>query len=274
MRTNHTCPTILPLRRGQRRVRVGCAGFTLTELLVVIAIVSLLIGVLVLGVRGLSGGTSRRAAVGTLMGVFDQARAVAIADGRATYVVFVSAPRGNAPVDADKVATTMWGRAYALFEDPVLTDTMDSTSFQPQQRSNWLYLPTGVAFKSDPGTPASLTDSGPGANDLGVAFKVPAASGSVSVKLPYVKFDSAGQVMDHVNNPSQVLDPTSNRLRVLLFEGMTNSAGTETVLRRNAGTSGANIKYGLDEILLKPTTGRARYTFDPANNLATPTPAS
>lgn len=257
--------------RHQWQAQAGCAGFTLTELLVVIAIVSVLVGLLTLGVRGISSGISRRSAIGTLMGVFDQARAVAVSDGRATYVVFVSAPSGAAPSGTDGVATAMWGRAYAVFEDPALTDATTASNFQPQQRSNWLYLPTGIAFKSaQNGTPASLTDSAPATSDV-TKFKVPATGGPVTISLPYVKFDSVGQIVDHNNTPPQVLDPSSTLLRVLLFEGVASSTGVETTTRRNAGTSGANAKYGLDEILLKPMTGRAKYTLDSSNNLAAST---
>ena len=269
MRTQPNRLPTPPPPGGGPWVRAGRGGFTLVELLVVIAIASILVGLLVLGVRGISGGTSRRSAVGTLMGVLEQARGVAISDGRVTYVVFVSAPNGAAPSGTSGVAATMWGRAYAIFEDPVLTDATTATNFQPQQRSNWLYLPTGVAFKSaQVGTPASLTDSAPATQDV-TKFKVPATGGPVTISLPYVKFDPAGQIVDHVNNPPQVLDPGSTLLRLLLFEGMANSTGAETVIRRNAGTSGANAKYGLDEILLKPMTGRAKYTLDPSYNFAT-----
>ncbi len=198
------------------------------------------------------------------MGVFEQARTVAISEGRSTYVAFVSMPMGQTQ-NAAGVAPTMWGRAYAVFEDPILTDT--STSFLPVQRSSWLYLPVGVAFKSDHSNTsvASLTDSAPPTGDA-TQFKVPASGGPASLKLPYLKFDSTGQIIDHVSN--QVLDPGSAFLRVLLFEGTTDSSGTEVATRRTPGTTGANAKYALDEILLKSATGRARYTFNPSYNLA------
>ena len=160
----------------------GDAGFTLLELLVTMGIAALLMGLLVLGVRGFNSSTNRRAAVGTLMGIFDQARSVAISDGRATYVVFVSAPSGQDQSGAG-VAARMWGQAYALFEDPVLQDGV--TSFVPQQRSQWFYLPTSVAFKcvgtTASSSPDSLTASPPAANDT-TKFNEPAAGRVASLQ--------------------------------------------------------------------------------------------
>ena len=142
------------------------------------SIITVLLAVLVLGLRGLNGSSNRRAAVGTLMGIFDQARSVAISDGRATYVVFVSAPQGQTQ-NTTGVPAQMWGQAYALFEDPVLQDNSNASNFVPQQRSAWLYLPTNVAFKcvsTTDGSPASLTAS-PDPNDK-TQFQVPTTAGA------------------------------------------------------------------------------------------------
>ena len=238
------------------------------------AIVSLLIGLLVISVRGLNGGTSRRAAVGTLMGIFDQARAVAVTDGRATYVVFVSTTRSQGDAST-AVYPAMWGRAYALFEDPALQDSTKASDFVPQQRSSWFYLPTGVAFKcagngddSAPSVTAMLpADNTPTADPT--TFNVPKVSGgTVALSLPYVKFDATGQIIDFQGN---LLTPTTPPVHVLLFEGVVNNVGIETFTHQSAinGTSGQ--KYALDEIVLKPITGRAKYVFDPSYNLTTST---
>ena len=267
MRTDRQPPERASSRRRPARASAGTVGFTLVEMLVVIGIITILLALLTLGVRGLNGSTNRRSAVGTLMGIFDQARGVAISDGRATYVVFVSAPGGKDQSGAG-VPARMWGQAYALFEDPVLQDSTTADKFVPQQRSAWLYLPTNVAFKCVSGSdssPASLTASLPAANDT-TKFNVPAAaSGVVSLALPYLKFDATGQIVDYRN---QLLDPGAAQLRLLLFQGIASAAGTEAVTQRNAADTGANLKYALEEILLKPTTGRAQYTLDPTYNLA------
>ncbi len=229
-------------------------------------IATLLLGLLLMGVHGFNSTTNRRAAVGTLMGVFDQARTVAISDGRATYVVFVSSPHGSTQ-DTSTVVPRMWGQAYALFEDPVLQDASTATSFLPQQRSAWLYLPTSVAFKCDSSNDAtldSLTTTPTTTSDP--PFNVPAtAGGATALRLPYLKFDPAGQIVDAAG---QVISPGAPQLRVLLFEGTADGSGNEIITRHTAGTTGANVKYSLDEILLKPSTGRASYTTDPVYNLA------
>ena len=257
-------------RRRSRRSGQA-AGFTLIEMLSVLGIVGFLTTLTVLSVRGLGGGTSRKAAVGTLMGMFDQARMVAISDGRPTYVVFASEPHGQSQ-DTSALTDTMWGRAYALFEDPVMSDAASTASFLPVQRSAWLYLPTGVAFKCDSSsdnTAPSVTASLPATGDSTV-FQIASRANASQAKLtlPYVKFDAMGQVVDYASN---MVDATSPCLRVLLFEGTASSAGVEVCSNR-AAINGTNGKqYAVDEILLKPTTGRAAYTLDPVYNLAATT---
>ena len=249
--------------------RVRHAGFTLIEMLAVIGIIGILTALTGLALRGINGSTSRKAAVNNLMGVFDQARIVAVSDGRPTYVVFVSAPAGQTQSNA-ALPDTMWGRAYALFEDPPLTDASNTTNFYPVQRSSWLYLPTGVAFKCNStadNTPPSVTAAKQATGDA-TTFKVQSRSGGgqTAMTLPYVKFDATGQIVDYQAN---VVDPTSPTLRVLLFEGIATAAGTEAATHPVVPANTADgKKYSLDEITLKSTTGRAIYTLNPVNNLA------
>lgn len=234
------------------RIQRRAAGFTLVETLAVTGIILILTTITAMAVRGFNGGLSRRAAVGNLMGVLDQARTIAISDGRPTYVVFVSAPSGHMQ-NAPGLPDTMWGRAYALFEDKEVTDGMSAADFSPGQRSAWMYLPSGVAFQCS-GVP-SLTASLPAPDDP-TAFPVRSAT----LSLPYLKFDATGQIVDH---NGELVDAGSPCLRLLLFEGVATGTGVEIVTRRTADPS-----YAFDEILLHATTGRAVYTLDPVNNAA------
>ena len=110
-------------------------------MLVVMAIITLLLVAVLPAVRGLSNAGSRRGAVGTLLGVLDRARMMAISDGLATYVVF-ACPAG----DGQKLKPELWGHAYAIYQDH------DNILFTPEQRTPWMQLPTGMAFKIDAGT--------------------------------------------------------------------------------------------------------------------------
>ena len=87
--------------------------------------------------------------------------------------------------------------------------------------------------------------------------------------LPYIKFDPTGQVIDYIGNP---LDATSASLRVLLFEGSASRTSVESYTHQAAINTTNGKKYALDEILLKPTTGRAEYTLNPLYNFAVATP--
>src|SRR3954471_1523199 len=63
-------------------------AFTLLELLVVIGILTILLVAIVPAVNSLSKSSGRKAAVSNLLGVLEQARALAVKDSHATYIVF------------------------------------------------------------------------------------------------------------------------------------------------------------------------------------------
>lgn len=214
-------------------------------------ILALLLAVTVPAFRGINQGGSRRAAVSNLMGVLDRARMMAVSDGLSTYVAFAcKPPGGNGPY----VNPNLYGRAYAIFQD------QDNVNFGIVQRTPWLYLPDGVAFKVDQGIPSitgrALGDTDPAFPATGAAATV----GAGTVKLPYWKFDSTGALDQQT---------TSNNLRMFLFSGHVDSNGNEISTQNTGGTASTTASL-LDEIDVNQVTGRAKYIVDQANNLATP----
>ena len=227
------------------------------------AIIAILLAAVLPAVRGLSNSTSRHGAVGSLIGVLDRARMMAVSDGLATYVVF-AVPGG----DGANLKKELWGHAYAIYEDH------DNITFKPEQRTPWMQLPTGMAFKINGalalngGDRAStVTNRTLGSSDP--SFPVTAGAvgiaGTTSVQLPYWKFDGTGGVDEQ--------DPYL--LRLLIFPGLIDTTGKE-VATQNSGGTGANLnKMLLEEITVNPATGRARYTVNPYNMSApTPTPST
>ena len=103
-------------------------AFTLLELLVVIAIVSILLVAIVPAINTISKSTGRKATVSLLLGVIEQARAQAIKDGRATYVVFAAQPVGSTTGVTDQ------NLSIVIFIIPL--PSLRTMSIQQRQRSN------------------------------------------------------------------------------------------------------------------------------------------
>lgn len=227
-------------------------AFTLVELLVVIAIIVLLLAATLPALRGPMAVNARRGAVNNLLGTLDQARALAISEGRATYVVFLN-PKPNligttnsATFSPDRAA-----RAYAIFAD------QDDLALPPQQRSPFLSLPTGIAFKVNATSDRTRTLLNRPLDAIAPKFVVPVATGGTqSVPEPYIKFNATG---------GTDLQDTSY-LRLLLFEGSVDSSnGQELPTKWAAGdhTDLAKQRFVWEEVRLNYATGRARYTVDP-----------
>lgn len=224
-------------------------------------IIVVLLAALLPAVRGLSNSTSRRGAVGTLLGVLDRARMMAVSDGLATYVVF-AVPSG----DGQNLKKELWGRAYAIYQDH------DNISFKPEQRTPWMQLPQGMAFKINDvvsiGGKVSTTITNripsPTADPaFPVAAGALADTGSTgSARLPYWKFDATGGVDEQ--------DP--NFLRLLIFPGLIDATGNEVSTQNTGGSAGNTTGNVLEEIDINSATGRAKYIINPINNLATATP--
>ena len=219
-------------------------------------IIVIMLAALLPAVRGLSTSASRRGAVGTLLGALDRARMMAVSDGLATYVVF-AVPTG----DGSQLRKDLWGRAYAIYEDH------DNISFTPEQRTPWMQMPQGMALKiNSNGTQFTSVTNRVLQAGSDPAFPITSgalatAGAAASVRLPYWKFDSTGQVDEQ----------TSVYLRMLIFPGLIDASGNE-VSTQNTGGNGSTSQMILEEIDINSATGRAKYIINPINNLATPTP--
>ena len=234
-------------RRRQSFRKNLTAAFTLVEMLTVMGVVSVLIAIAVPNMRGINQTAARRNAVTGVMNALDRARVMAISDGRATYVVFARKTDGPTQVNS-----SLWGQGYAIFQDK------DNIDFQPIQITPWLYLPNSMAFKVN--NILSVMNRPIDGNDP--EFPLTASAGTGKARLPYMKFEPTGMVDD------RSISQSSEYLRVLMFPGSISSSGAE-VANQSGGVSTAVL---LEEIDIKPMTGRAQYVADPVDNLATPTP--
>ncbi len=230
-------------------------AFTLVEMLSVMGIIVLLLAATLPALRGLNQSGSRRGAVGTMMGVLDRARMMAISDGLATYVVFTCPVKDN----ESQLNPDLCGRAYAIFQDS------DNVAFIPTQKTPWMQLPKGMAFKvkvlrgvTDDCISARFDSVAPKNDGTDPSFPLSGAAmanGSpTSVQLPYWKFDGTGAVTEQ------------KYLRLLMFAGVVSPNGSEISTQNNAG-SGNQLATQLEEIDLNQATGRAKYIIDPSNNL-------
>jgi prepilin-type N-terminal cleavage/methylation domain-containing protein len=128
-------------------------GFTLLELLVVMGIILIALAALVPAVTSLSKSGGRRAALNSLLGGIEQARAEAIKSSQATYVVFPAFTSGTQS-SLDRYNY----RSYAIFEDDA------ANPGNVKQLTDWKSFPTGVALRaagtaalSNLADPATLT---------------------------------------------------------------------------------------------------------------------
>jgi len=188
----------------QPELRERHGAFTLLELLVVTGIVALLMAAVVPAVTSLSKSNGRKAAVNNLLGAIEQARAQAIADGQATYVVFPTFGSGTSQATLDRYNY----KSYSIFED----DPANSTT-HIKQLANWKTLPSGVALRANQNsgfavtnlaTPAALASPTP-------SFKfTPDTSSSPACYL--IKFNTAGE-----------LDTPAASVVLGLFEGFVSN---------------------------------------------------
>ena len=220
-----------PKLRGRSR------GFTLLELLVVIGIISILLVAVIPAVTSLSKSSGRKGALSNLLGAIEQARALAIKDGRSTYVAFVTS---SIPATLEQEYAY---RAYAIFED-------DASNPNTQvQVTNWKKLPIGISFRAkNSAAVTSVTANGNGEYTLPLQFSPGGTSTPASCHC--IEFTPAGEVL----YPSG-----SNPIVLGVFEG-TVTGGVETSTSRK---DAAGEPLATEYIQIARLTGRAEPTAAP-----------
>ncbi len=176
------------------------SAFTLLELLVVVGIISLLVVAVIPAVTSLSKSSGSKSAVSGLMNSLDQARALALTSGAATYVVF-----------ADQTTPENYRcRAYIVFQEK---------NFVPTAVTKWNFLPTGISFLPSQGLLTPQTT---------VEFLCPGTVSANPVRLPFIKFDSNGMV---------AAPTVAAGLFVNFFSGFVDQGGTPTYTDKKQETA-------------------------------------
>jgi len=246
--TNRRPEFIRPGRRGDRggtsekrgrfrgftvKQRKRARAFTLLELLVVMGIIVLLLAGLVPAVTSLSKSNGRKAAIASLLGGIEQARAEAIKSGQATYVVFPTFASG-----AQSTLDRYNYRSYAIFEDDA------ASPGNVKQLSGWKSFPTGVALRAA-GTAALSNLADPGALTPPAAFSF--APDASAAPLKCFKFNSNGEIQA----------PAANVL-LGVFEGYVANGGEVATTKDGSGNPSA-VEY----LMVSQFTGRAEPTASP-----------
>jgi prepilin-type N-terminal cleavage/methylation domain-containing protein len=211
-------------------------GFTLIELLMVMGIIIIALAALVPAVTSLSKSGGRKAAINSLLGGIEQARAEAIKSGQATYVVFPTFTSGT-----QSTLDRYNYRSYAIFEDDA------ANPGNVKQLTEWKSFSSGVALRAS-GTAALSNLVDPAALTPSAAFTfTPDAS---AAPFRCFKFNPNGEVQA----------PAANVL-LGIFEGFVNN-GSEVATTKDAGGNPSAVEY----ITVSQFTGRA----EPAQPAATP----
>lgn len=219
--------------RGPQRLR---HGFTLAELLVVLSVIVILVAVSGPALKGILGGSGRKAATIQVLGALERARATAIEKNAGVYVGF--------PIQGFPAPALAYTR-YILFRDRVESDPGDpARAFVPI--SGWEALPSGVVFwnfgaVSSSGAPLTISnlsrDQFP---------PIPGLAGNLtSINLRVIKYNGTGSV----EMPATGANPA-----VWIREGFYNQSNFNFVPTvRDSGTTKAFV----DRVTVARFSGRS-----------------
>jgi len=220
----------------ERPQRERASAFTVLELLVVLGIIAIMLVALVPAVTSLSKAGGRRAALNSLLGGIEQARAEAIKSGQPTYVVFPTFTSG-----AQSTLDRYNYRSYAIFE-------IDLATGVAKQLTDWKSFPAGVALRAA-GTAALSNLADPATLTPPVTFTFNPDTSATPFRC--FKFNSNGEVQA----------PAANVL-LAVFEGYVNN-GSEVATTKDGSGNPSAVEY----LTVSQFTGRA----EPADAMPTPT---
>ena len=158
------------------RLRHGSEAWTLAEMLAVLGVISALMAATLPAVRGMNRSSGRVAAVGEIMGLLEQARSLALANGRPAYLVLSD---HTVPDERANRAVAIYLEAEDPGNDPTLV-------------ARWRTLPVGYRFLGTPETLSLFTAPHESALIQAPQFRLP--GDSTLRTLPYLKFTPAGGV--------------------------------------------------------------------------------
>ncbi len=205
-------------------------------------IIAIALAALVPAVTSLSKSGGRRAAMNSLLGGIEQARAEAIKSGQSTYVVFPAFTSGT-----QSTLDRYNYRSYAIFEDDA------ANPGNVKQLTDWKSFSTGVALRAA-GTAALSNLADPATLTPPVSFRF--APDARATPFRCFKFNSNGEVQA----------PAANVL-LAIFEGFVNS-GSEVATTKDASGNASAVEY----ITVSQFTGRAVPGDAVSNPTATPGP--
>jgi hypothetical protein len=217
-------------------------------MLIVIGVLAALLVAIVPAVSSLSKSGARRGAVSNILGAIEQARGLAIKDGRPTYVVFSTSFSSTDPSVIQRYAH----RGYAVFEDdpnnpPDHTNTADpADGTKPKiQITAWRSFPTGVSLRKDMlSSPWKMST---------FSFQ-PGGSGAME-SFPYLMFDTNGEL----DSPDASANP-SNTVALTIFEGTVKNGQELITSTKNSLGGPASI----EQLTVSRNSGRAEKVPSPS----------
>lgn len=208
--------------------RRATEGFTLAELLVVMTVMVILFSLASPAIRGLIGGTGRRAAVNMVVSGVEQARVSAATEGFGAYFVVADVdaitPEPD-PASLSELKDRYHYRAFALFREDTSTATVSYKQITP-----WRPLPPGISFRK-----SSQFHAGSGS----FAFPFPPSGADATTRGPFLKISPLGEITN-----STLTGPALIRI----YQGF---AGSTNEVSSNAQAD--------ETIAVSRYTGRATY---------------